>query len=184
MLCSRGWLIDQQEDGTYLPFFVTVREEDLIWSTDIPDPGIEGILKNSDEYKIITPTSKYRIKRREWVADIYSDGSFDMSRCIPIQDFFMYDEPRNIEASFYFPFYILNDNDKFFQLTVESDLLEIQTAQSSMTDYKNESLYVKGVTISLWNGLYGFHYDFKTNEKYKNSKIHISIHGNLLLTPL
>lgn len=78
--CKRGWLISMDEEGGYVPFFIKVRANDIVWTskeTDLFFKSIELNLKSFGyDYTagIKTPNVEFEFKTGNWTYLISPDG--------------------------------------------------------------------------------------------------------------
>lgn len=83
--CKKGWIITLNENGNYTPFFVNVREEDLVWKTDKNNEIFSRIQKTLDNKNVkysssfITPEPYLNIEVDDWQYEIKSDKTFTAS---------------------------------------------------------------------------------------------------------
>jgi hypothetical protein len=80
--CKRGWLINMNDDGSYLPFFVKVREEDLVWKNDLNSDIFKTIISDMKTYgfeftsDLQTPSPELHITCGNWHYYVKGDYSF------------------------------------------------------------------------------------------------------------
>lgn len=80
--CKRGWLITMDEEGGYLPFFVKVRHEDIIWDNQQEYENFKKIINRLNKFgynfdsTYIDPKLQLQVKINGWTYYINSDGSF------------------------------------------------------------------------------------------------------------
>ena len=81
--CKRGWLISIDEEGGYLPFFLKVRNEDIVWDNEKENRMFKVILGKLQrigynyESEYIDPRLQLKVKSDGWIYHIDSDGSFN-----------------------------------------------------------------------------------------------------------
>ena len=65
--CKRGWIITMDDTGGYVPFFVRVRGDDIVWVNNF------GYEYNVSLQK---PTAEFVVESENWIYTIRSDGRF------------------------------------------------------------------------------------------------------------
>lgn len=132
MECSKGMILEKQKDGSYLPFFVVVREEELIWSDDVLNTDLIPLLPEDGKYEIIHPGSTYRFTNDGWFLNIHSDTTCDISKSIPIQEYFDFIETdMELSAKIKLPIAFKKDNAFLCQMTMESGIHEFCSSNFS-----------------------------------------------------
>ena len=92
----KGSVIVQKEDGRgYVPFLISVRDEDIIWGK--LNPPIENVIdkflsESSGEMNAIYPGKRYRIESDGWTCEINSDGSAIATKKIVIDSTFSFSD--------------------------------------------------------------------------------------------
>lgn len=83
--CKKGWLVYLDENGEYVPFFMHVREKDIIWDSD--SSFMNELIKKSPQFKgmdvnVIFP--KIKCDKNGWEYVINSDFSFKARKKVHI----------------------------------------------------------------------------------------------------
>lgn len=80
--CKRGWLITMDDEGGYLPFFVKVRHEDIIWDNQQEYSVFENLINRLNRFgynyqsAYLDPKLQLEIKADGWIYHINSDSTF------------------------------------------------------------------------------------------------------------
>lgn len=89
--CKKGWIITLDKNGNYVPFFIKVREKDILWTnsnTSMDDIKL-GLIRdlNKGEYKtayvessIINPSQILVMKVDGWTYKIKPDYTFEANK--------------------------------------------------------------------------------------------------------
>lgn len=81
----RGFLISLDSHGNYVPFFIKVRKEDIVYSDVINSNLYDNIINKFDalgstyEHRMIDITKELEIKKDGWTFHIKPDGAFTAS---------------------------------------------------------------------------------------------------------
>lgn len=116
----------QESSSLYVPFFLRVRSEDILWDSDMGDTSgamsdrinalDQGVVREILE---IVPETAYRATKNDWAIQVESDGLCTMTKQIPIagNGFSIVDESnQTISARINFPATLLNN--AFFNVQV------------------------------------------------------------------
>ena len=181
MECSKGLLLEKQNDGTYRPFFVVAREEEFVWSEDVLNKDLIKFLPADGSYKIIHPGSTYRFTTEDWLVNVHSDGTVDLDAALSVPEKFEQSETlRLLTTEITLPFNV--DREQFFcNLTAESLLEEIYSANLGFNPISSEDGEINKVVFYIANPIHWFHPEFKTRTEYSNAKIHVCITAKLKL---
>lgn len=80
--CKRGWIISMDEAGGYVPFFVRVRSEDIMWTTKAIDRYYSSIERNLRNFgytynaDIQNPSAEMVVNVGNWTYYIKPNGQF------------------------------------------------------------------------------------------------------------
>lgn len=91
--CKKGWIITLDKDGNYVPFFIKVREKDILWTNSnisMDDIKLDLVRDlNKGDYKtayvesdIINPSQILVMKVDGWIYKIKPDYTFEANKTV------------------------------------------------------------------------------------------------------
>ena len=91
--CKKGWIITLDKNGNYVPFFIKVREKDILWTnsnTSMNDIKLSLVRDlNKGDYKttyvesdIVNPSQILVMKIDGWVYKIKPDYTFEANKTL------------------------------------------------------------------------------------------------------
>lgn len=189
-VCKKGFLLAMTDEGEYVPFFVQVRDKDIVPSTDGSFPfGIK--LHNSVVYdnikKISSSIGKAFIEFtfEKWRVKLYSDYSYEAKIRIPINETMFTTRDGNpyiLAHKERLPF-VSDPEDLYGFLTIESSSSEILSVVPSYSMIKSTGEFTKGYMVEMEMCLANYHNNLIDNiEYYVNSYLNVKVEGNVLLT--
>lgn len=185
--CKKGFLVTQDDDGVYIPFFLFVRDKDIVPSVN-PDFPIELKGYDYELYSLVRelePTiGKPLIKftYNGWNVELKSDYSYEALMKVPVNaDNFSTrnNNPYILRHEQKLPVYSRSDN--FFAfLTMESDDSEILSVIPSYHLNLNNEGYGKDLVKSIDIRISNYHNDLMDNIGfYTNAFVNVKIIGQL-----
>lgn len=176
LACSRGFLIARQEDGTYRPFFVRVREEDILWSDGSHGGGGSG---GGEGGGSSTGSSVVMKTMSGWVVETIANEYLTMSKPIVIDDtIFRKDEndDTKLVGTVTLPYEIASEAYFTADVGINGQNDNIATATVNITPVLNRSK-VEKVTITIRNLIYNFSDEWFRDPTYERSKIYLRVSG-------
>lgn len=187
-----GWLITMQEDGRYVPFFVKVREKDLVWSETIPEE-ISDAIGIYNEGTLVNPKSYVISEINGWECKFYGDLTCELKKEIFIDKFFQLTNFDSVlTGTIKLPVKI-NSKKGFFPCVVSSclqdELLSANVSVKKDITIKGDSgsdgeiivtdEYTETFKLILSNQVYRFHKNFSEMGSYTGSSFYVTIRGIL-----
>lgn len=187
--CKKGFLLSMDENGDYLPFFVQVRDQDIIPSTDVSFPfGVK--LHNLGLYEKIKylPTSIGKAFMEfdydGWKVKLYSDYSYEAKIQVPVnRTMFTTRETNHFMLIHQERLPIVSDIEDFYGfLTIDSTSSEILAAVPSFTLIRSSGELTKEYPVAMEICLSNYHNDLFDNlDYYYNTHVNVKIEGKALL---
>jgi len=189
--CGKGFLLSRDKNGNLIPFFVKVRDQDIISmnNNSISGAVINEILENNP---LIT-TSTYRAGQHtifkyrgfEVEADsntniIIARKSFNVSRDLTFKTEGNLTELISDEFTLPIPVKVNGDFSVNLTIAGSNDSVKSATASVDLTRRLSEnSTYYVGGKVSLVNMYYGFDHNYNEIEDYINSNLYLTITGEI-----
>lgn len=188
-----GMLIEQLEDGRYVPFFLKVRDSDIIWNDKTPET-IDKAIGLFNEKTSYQPTTYIQSEINGWICKFNSDLSCEFIKEVYItKDFTLSKFNTMLSGTIALPARI--DADRGFFPSIVANCTENELATANISIVKNMTSnttldpltgiisvvdsYVDSFTINLNNPFYRFHENFASMPQYTDSFFYVTIRGNL-----
>lgn len=178
--CLKGWILaPSPTDGTNVPFFINVRDKDIIWDEKNLPADIKTLSELGDNRKLYFLGSYWKFDCLGWNVELSVDGTYKAKKKVNIGEVFdnVNTNSNNITATLQLPFSTINDNDFTISITNVSDELRIKSATNGMKNVTN-SIF-NSIQIYLYNAQYPFAANFKLNNLYTDSFLYVNIEGNV-----
>lgn len=178
--CLKGWMVaPSPTDGEYVPFFIYVRDKDIVWDPETLTNNFSDYLKRkADNVELHYPMNEWKFQINDWTVVVHQDGTYHGYKKVNIQDVSDYINHNTIKSDINLPLPTIND--AYFnintQLNVKTPELSMSIQNVIMLEDKTfnkieiESRTVGGVLFSE---------DFKASGLYKNEFMFITVDGNI-----
>ena len=198
--CKKGFILTMNEEGDYLPFFLKVRDKDIIWDPSNLPSNLRTAAEAGDETIMSYPLTKWVYKTDTWNVSLFSDGTYEATSVLAIADFTFpsstsgsssEDKVQNkITKEITLPFTtdIESLNGFFVGLTIQSDndIISASTVgyrpfanASSSSIYGETTYYGNKLTVYLYNGVTPFNDVNKWSTSFNNDKIKVFVRGRI-----
>jgi hypothetical protein len=183
--CQVGWMVaPSPTDGEYVPFFVKVRDKDIIWDENTITRNFASYLsKYASDVTLHYPMNEWKCTIDGWVVTVYQDGTYHARKKVNIQknarsitDF------RKIYLPVKLPLTTFNDDKLGVSITsavTANDLLTSFTNFRLSDDKKIDNIEVE--LTAMGNSYYD---DFFNNVIYANQYLFIIVEGTIALDQL
>lgn len=179
--CQKGWILTPSPtDGEYVPFFVQVREQDVVYDEDNLPDELKNIYNSGNNKKFLTNNKYWKFDYKNWNIKLKSDGSYEATKKISIGEEFETPVTSNINilsVNLELPFETKNDNEFTVQFTISSTNIRIGTSVSSISIIEDDEFDT--LQCYLQNAVYSYNSDFKVTHVYDDSCLYIKISGNI-----
>lgn len=137
--CGRGWfLVQNEENGLYYPFFIKVREDDIVWDMEFPREKLKYAIDQFaiDGATMFRPGSKYVLTGRadgdrygkieSWVVTLYKDLTAEFQKHIILDSECFEEEElnkgRKLTMKVKLPFRISASDKRNFNLNIVKNI--------------------------------------------------------------
>ena len=180
--CLKGWILaPSPTDGENVPFFVYVRDKDIIWDENNLPKKINEISNLGENRELFHPATYWKFDYNGWKIVLNQDGSYKAKKKINIGRLF--DKVENnyakITADLDLPFETLNNNEFSIHFTQSSDKSSICSANAGITPITDDIKAFNVIQIYLFASPYYFSSIFKETKEYDDSYLYISIEGDI-----
>lgn len=178
--CLKGWILaPSPTDGENVPFFVKVRDKDIVWDIDNFPEELKDLLTQGEDNFVVVPSSYWKLKVKGWNVELHADGSYVAKKKINIGENFISNE---IASSFIYynlelPFDTLVDDELFITNTIKTDMPNI--GQSFVVHKEIEDESFTNINLNIINATYNFPTNFRETHIFDKSYVYIKIEGNI-----
>lgn len=183
MLCPKGFLLVEDENRNIVPYFVKVREKDIVTDERLHNSLVDDFMNLStfDSVNFESHVVRWKITSDRWFGYIYEDKTFCINAKYPITELF--DNPpedyvnRITGTTTEFPVDIVNDSNLIIHTSLVTNDYELMSSFITTNPTSEDTIKSVGVTLTNFNPM--FKTDFKTSEVFNDSYVMITISGNL-----
>jgi hypothetical protein len=178
--CLKGWILaPSPTDGTNVPFFVQVRDKDIVWDEKTLPEELKALVDAGEDKEINYTGAYWSFKKNGWNVKLNVDGSYSATRRLVIGNTFqpIYETSACIEKPLTLPFDTVNDGTFHFSLSVASDNISMKSATSGI--YKIDGNTFDNIQIYLQNNQYPFQARFSSANIYSDSYLYIKVEGKV-----
>lgn len=181
--CKKGFILSNNGDGDYTPFFVQVREKDIIWDERLYKNDLVDIA-NTGSNKQFYPTMAYwKFDKDDWKITLRGDGYFTASKKLTLNDFTAPSEPSEylFSKTISLPFSVIDDSEfrlHFEKRTIQYSL-ELANALLRINKYDSKG-GVERISITLATDMSSpFLPDIKENSASSKTSFNMILEGNI-----
>ena len=174
-ICRKGWIMaPSPEDGEHVPFFVQVRDKDIVWDEETLPKLLNDLSLLGSEREIFYPVYQWKIKINGWVVTLNQDATYTAIKKVKVTDnFTSLSDGVDLYANLILPFETYNDDNFSVQATKMSNDNDVISANLSVGyDWLTK---VSMITVSLKNQS-----GMKLGE-YTNSAVSITVTGKVVI---
>ena len=176
--CSRGWILSPSKtDGEYVPFFVLVRDKDIIWDEDHLPEKLRNLTEAGTDVILDIPMYQWRCKIGNWDVTLNQDGTYRATQYMNVQDNGSFIDSNTILLHLNLPFETNNDSKLFVNTLSCATVTDIKTAHTNMVKPTDD--YFQSLDIELLNYMTVFYSDFETNSYYRNQFMVVTVEGSV-----
>ena len=178
--CLKGWILaPSPTDGENVPFFVKVRDKDIVWgTTNVPEELKELLARGEDNF-VVVPSSYWKLKVKGWNVELHADGSYVAKKKINIGENFVSNEITSgmLYHNLELPFETIVDDELFITNTIKTNMPNV--GQSFVIHGEIEEESFNKMNLYLVNATYNFPTNFKETHIFDKSYVYIKIEGKV-----
>ena len=185
--CYKGFLTAKSptDNRTHVPFFVQVRDKDIIYEqANMPWP-LKRLYERADSYEVTKPAENVIFSYNNWNINVTPNYRFRATRDFLFSDLdFKFDhgvDDTHFVGKFDVPFPIKADGACNIDITVQGDNTDIlqATATSKFVKDIDVNAGITSFEIHLINMISRFDKDYNSNFTYGTSNFVITIEGTI-----
>lgn len=178
-ICRVGFIMSQDPaDNSYVPFFIKVREKDIIYDgSSLPDFLLD-LSKLGKDIELERPTAKICFTVDDWRVTASSDSSYEATKRLSITNGkFTVNEEDDTEmvSNVILPFITKNDGSFHVQCTITAAIDDVALANINVEI--SDEYEIDRFKIKLRNLIYHFDRNFEKVSGYINSSIYVTVAG-------
>ena len=183
--CKKGWLLTPDEkSGVNVPFFVYVRDKDIMWSLEeLDQKAVKAFMNGSIVESRIAPKITTILSKNGWEITAFGDDRYEATKKIKVGSTQFKENsslPYDIFTTLNLPFTTMNDDRLNITCTMKSTSMDLASASFNLNHSDSES--ISSVEVHLLNPVFNFDPDREQNSEYNNSTIYVRISGRLKLS--
>lgn len=176
--CLKGWILaPSPTDGQNVPFFVQVRDKDIVWDIKNISKELNELSLLGSSREVFYPACQWKFKINKWDVTLKQDATYTATRKIRVAEIFDYINESTLLGNTDLPFETMNDTYLSVQCTIMSSDNDIETSVISVSPIEDE--LVKTIDLKLRNNGVIYSNEFKTSGEYSNSYVYITVTGKL-----
>ena len=183
---KRGWIIAKDGFGNMLPFFLHVRDKDIVWSDN--EDFIYNKMRNKDISDIteIKPNVSLNFNSGIWNVDVNTDINLCTMRTALkfTPDIFTLNNSKDdLSTTLSLPL-SLKDNRKLnIQCSIGTNSEDLAfSSANALKIYDNTTRLIHNLEVHVRNNTYKFPVDYYDRNAYKLGSLYISITGDFEIT--
>lgn len=179
---KKGWLIAKDDFGNMLPFFLKVRDKDIVWQSK-NNEFIENILRDKAVTNIteISPNKLIGFTLGNWNVEVdYTRRLCNMRTRVDFtsDSFDLNSGKDTLSSNLSLPLTLL-DNDKLhIQCHISSESVKVATSSASVCKlFDGVTKMIHNLSLKVFNSTYKFPTTYYSDDAYKFSSIYIEVRG-------
>ena len=181
-ICNKGFILtpSPSDNDVMVPYFIQVRDKDIIWSEDDFPSVLYNIAKSNEDSSSLVPVKELKFKKDGWNIKFQQDFTYEATSMISIggSGFFTLNDTKNLlTGRIPLPFKSTCGYDNL-SVICTLDAFD-ETLQSSVLTTKidfSESI-IKEFEVNLRNVLGEYSRRFYVEDSFEKSFISVSIKG-------
>ena len=178
--CLKGWILaPSPTDGENVPFFLHVRDKDIIWGDSNFPKELKSLLDQSEENFMEVPSSYWKMKVKGWNIELHCDGSYVAKKKINIGENFIPAQTASpsISCNVELPFETLSDDSLFISYEIKTDMTQMVQSFVGQKEMEEESF--DNMNVYIVNASYNFPTNFKETHIFDKSYLYIKVEGKV-----
>lgn len=176
-ICRKGFILaPSPTDGELVPFFVQVREKDIIWNESDPPEVISGDYLTALEKSYTRMDECWSFKSDDWDINYHSSGNIEMSTRVNIRDEFAFINQNMLQYWLGLEFPILDDSNLTLGTTIVTDSNAIRSSTVSLDTIndRDDRNIITAIHLNLCNFTTPFSPTKSNIDDYSYINIHLS----------
>lgn len=184
--CPKGFiLVPSESDGEYVPFFMQVRDKDIIWDEGSIPNNISNIAKKDcEESELIYPMYAYSAYEDGWSVMLYPNKYYEATKTFNLQKSCRFISQNIMEVIIKLPFPTINEANQPINLQIQkvtTKNLDTTFLTATNTLCYPENVSIESCSCMLYATASPWASDYTTNSKYNNQRITVSVKGFIKL---
>ena len=175
-ICRKGFILaPSPTDGELVPFFLQVRENDIIWNEASAPELINDDYQMSLEKSYSRMDECWTYKSGDWIVDYHANGIATLSTRLYINRDFGFINQNTLQAYLLLPVPLKDDARLLMDSTIFSSTNAIRSSNITLNPVNTAEKVVQQCELTLYNFTTLFSPSFRNDEE---SYINIRITGN------
>ena len=179
-VCPSGWILSHDPiHGNYVPFFVKVRDKDIVWDPENMPKDLNTLTASSESVvKYNYPAFEWIYKKNGWRINLRSDYTYEATKNIPIKSNATLASVNELIVKVELPIKTKNNDTLYVDLmkkctnnTIISSTTNLVVPTDNILDFVNIKLYSNG----------GFNSNYATSPDYDNQYLQVKVRGEVKL---
>ena len=179
---SKGWIIAKDEFGNMLPFFIHVRDKDIIWDAK-DEEFIDQIMKTKDisDIREVAPNKIIKFTSGKWEVEVdYPNKTCTMYTSVDFtsDSLDLNDSRDDLSCNLVLPLTLANNRKLNIQSSLATEYEKVGYSSLSVCKLvEGTTGEIMNVVLHLRNQTYKFPTNFYEVDDYKFSSMYIRITG-------
>jgi len=179
---KRGWLIAKDAFGNMLPFFLHVRDKDIVWQSE-HDEFLNDVMKDKSVADIteVNPAQILSFTSNIWNIEVNTfRNACTMRACISFdqETFEMSDDRKMLYSNLSLPLTMLDNSKLHIQTSISTEFEEVASAVASTSAViDGNTKMIHNLSLRVRNFIHEFPDLYYNMDDYEFSKIYIEISG-------
>lgn len=186
--CNKGFLLSMDsENGGYIPFFIQVRDKDIIWDDARLPQDLVNIVYQGENVEFHNILHCWRFTYNDWFITLYSDSRYEAISSFNIREYSgdIVEPVNKLIYKIDLPFTSKIGLDTGFNISlcIEASSSIITTSNVGIVpntysvNGTKSTTSTDNISIYIANSIIPFSNDIKTNKEFINDKVNIKITG-------
>ena len=177
-VCSTGWILTHDPvHGNYVPFFVKVRDKDIVWDVENMPKDLSRLTASAESSITYNyPAYEWIYKKAGWRINLKSDYTYEATKNIPIKENATLANVNEMKVRVNLPINMKNDDTVFVDImkkctnrTIIGSTTNLEIPNEKTLSYLNIGLFSSG----------GFNSNFSTSSDYDNQFLQVRVRGEV-----
>lgn len=177
-VCSSGWILSHDPvHGNYVPFFVKVRDKDIVWDSDNLPVDFQRLTASAESnISYNYPAYEVIYKKSGWRIVLKSDYTYEATKDIPIKTNSTLVSVNELKVKVELPIRTKNTDTLFVDVMKKCTNRVIIGATTNLVVGTADPLTELHISLNS-NG--GFNSNFATSPDYDNQLLQVKVRGDI-----